>query len=63
MDVESRLRGAELPDVSVDTEAALSRTANRGRTARRRRVGLICTCAVLPDFRRIGAHEGVGFRV
>ena len=47
MDVESRLRGAELPDVSVDTEAALSRTANRGRTARRRRVGLICTCAVL----------------
>lgn len=24
MDVESRLRGAELPDVSVDTEAALS---------------------------------------
>lgn len=50
MDVESLLRSAELPDVSVDTEAALVSTARAGRNRRRRRTafaGSAGACAVV----------------
>lgn len=47
MDVETRLREAELPKVSVNTEGALASTTNRGRVRRQRRSVAFGACSLV----------------
>jgi hypothetical protein len=60
MDVESRLRSAGLPDVSVDTEAALTSTKRHGRRRRQRRIGVLGAVSVALSLGLIAVVFGRG---
>ncbi|MBV9950379.1 MAG: hypothetical protein JO291_00400 [Acidimicrobiia bacterium] len=47
MDVDELLAGATLPDVEIDTEAALARTAGRWRARRQRRLAALAVAVVV----------------
>ena len=47
MDVDELLEGADLPDVEVDTDAALGRTTKRWRARRQRRLAALGIVAIL----------------